>query len=109
MRSTVSAAVEGVVAAAGGPAEEILALVELADRAQAALVERVGAFDAAEGWAADGAYSFACWLRARADVTRAESLQLGRFARTLRTMPSPKQRSAKGSCRWQGPGCWPAW
>ncbi len=72
-----------MVAAAGGPADEILALVELVDRAQAALVERVAAFDAAEGWAADGDFSFPCWLRARADVTRAESLQLGRFARTM--------------------------
>ncbi len=96
MCSKVSAAVEGVVAAAGGPAEEILALVELADRAQAALVERVAAFDAAEGWAADGAFSFPCWLRARADVSRAESLQLGRFARTLRTMPVTEEALRQG-------------
>lgn len=75
----------------GGAAEEILVLVELIDRAQAVLIDRVGLFDASEGWAADGEYSFACWLRARADVTRAESRQLGRFARTLRTMPHTEE------------------
>ena len=87
MCSSALAAVESVLDSAGRAGEEVLALVELIDQAQAALAERVGAFDAAEGWAADGAYSFACWLRARADVSRTESLQLGRFARTLRTMP----------------------
>ncbi|HEV8116389.1 MAG TPA: DUF222 domain-containing protein, partial [Acidimicrobiales bacterium] len=96
MCSSASAAVEGVIEAAGGAGEEILALVELIDGAQAALAERTGSFDAAEGWAADGAYSFACWLRARADVTRAESLQLGRFARTLRTMPVTEAAVADG-------------
>ncbi len=89
-------AVEGVLATAGGAAEEILALVDLADRVKAALVERVGAFDASEGWAADGDFSFACWLRARADVSRAESLQLGRFARTLRTMPLTERAVGEG-------------
>jgi hypothetical protein len=96
MCSSASTAVEGVIEAAAGAGEEILALVELIDVAQAALAERVGSFDAAEGWAADGAYSFACWLRARADVTRAESLQLGRFARTLRTMPVTEAAVADG-------------
>jgi len=86
MCSCATAALEAVIGSAGGPGEEIVALVELADQVQAALVERVGAFDASEAWALDGAYSFACWLRTRTDVTRAESLQLGRFARTLRTM-----------------------
>lgn len=84
---SINAAIELVVASAGGLDDEILALVELADRVQAALVERAAAFDAAEGWAADGDFSFACWLRARTDVSRAESLQLGRLGRTLRTMP----------------------
>ncbi len=96
MCSTVAAAVEVVVAGAGGPAEEVLALVELAERAHAALVERVGVFDATEGWAADGAFSFPCWLRARADVTRGESLQLARFARTLRTMPATRSAVRDG-------------
>ncbi|MEO5680443.1 MAG: DUF222 domain-containing protein, partial [Acidimicrobiales bacterium] len=92
----VLVALEGVLAEAGGAGEEILALVELADRVQAALVERVGVFDAAEGWAVDGDFSLACWLRARADVTRAESLELGRFARVLRTMPLTEQAVADG-------------
>jgi len=96
MCSSASVAVEGVMEAAGGAGEEILALVELIDAAQAALAEWSGSFDAAEGWAADGAYSFACWLRARADVTRAEALQLGRFARTLRTMPVTEAAVAEG-------------
>ncbi len=87
MCSGAAAALEAVLGSVGGPGEEIVALVELADQVQAALVERVGAFDASEAWALDGAYSFACWLRARTDVTRAESLQLGRFARTLRALP----------------------
>ncbi len=87
MRSTSSAAVEQVLAGAGGLDEEILALVDLADRVEAALVEWVGVFDAAEGWKADGAYSFACWLRARADLTRTDGSRLSRLARLLRTMP----------------------
>ncbi|CAA9217075.1 MAG: hypothetical protein AVDCRST_MAG76-476 [uncultured Acidimicrobiales bacterium] len=88
MCSTVTTALEEVLGALGGADEEILALVDMRDRVEAALVERVGVFDATEGWAADGAYSFPCWLRARADVSRGESLQLGRFARTLRSMPA---------------------
>ncbi len=88
MCSTATAAVEAVLAEAFGANGEILALVDLADRVRAALVERVGAFDAAEGWALDGEYSFACWLGARTDFIRAESRQLGRLARTLRTMPA---------------------
>jgi len=96
MCSSVAAAVDGVIGAAGGAGDEILALVELIDAAQAALAGRVGSFDAAEGWAADGAFSFPCWLRARAEVTRAESLQLGRFARTLRTMPVTEAAVAEG-------------
>ncbi len=87
MCSTGSAVVEQVLAGAGGVNEEILALVDLAGRVEAALVERVGAFDAAEGWKADGAYSFATWLAARADVTRTDGGRLGRLARMLRTMP----------------------
>lgn len=86
-----------MLASAGGISEEILALVEMAESVQAALVERVGVFDAAEGWAADGAFSFACWLRARADVTRSESLQLARFARTLRAMPVTAGAVAAGT------------
>jgi len=85
-----------VSGAAGGAGEEILALVEVIDVAQGALDGRAGSCDAAEGWAADGAYSFACWLRARAEVTRAESLQLGRFARTLRTMPATEAAVSEG-------------
>jgi len=85
-----------LLAGSGGHDEEVLALVDLRDRVEAALVERVGAFDASEGWAADGAYSFACWLRARSDVSRAESLQLGRFARTLRSMPATEAAVADG-------------
>ena len=88
MCSTLTTALEEVLCSLGGADEEILALVDMRDRVEAALVERVAVFDATEGWAADGAYSFPCWLRARADVSRGESLQLGRFARTLRSMPA---------------------
>ncbi len=87
MCSSASAAVEDVLAGVGGLGEEILALVDLADRVEAALVERVGVFDAAEGYAGDGAYSLACWLRARADVSRTDGSRLVRLARLLRTMP----------------------
>jgi hypothetical protein len=96
MCSTVEEAVDAIVAAAAGPDEEILALTDLIDRAQARLVDRAGAFDAAQGHKADGAYSFACWLRARADVTRAESLQLERLARRLRTMPATQEALKDG-------------
>ena len=81
-------AVDEVLAAAASTGEEIIALTELIDQAQAALVERVAAFDAEQGWEADGAYSFACWLRARADVSRSDASRLHRFTRTLRTMPA---------------------
>lgn len=96
MCSTVEEALDGVLAAVGGRGEEILALLEVIDRAGAALVERVGAFDAAEEYAADGAYSTACWIRARSDVSRAESLQLQRFAGQLRSMPATRQAVAAG-------------
>ena len=97
MCSTATASVEAVLAGVFGADGEILALVDLADRVQAALVERVGAFDAAEGWAADGDYSFACWLGARTDLTRAESRQLSRLARTLRTMPATEAAVHEGT------------
>lgn len=87
MCSSVVEAVGRVISSTGGAAEEILALVELIEHAEARLVESVAVFDADEGWAHDGEYSFACWLRARADMSRAASRQLGRFARTLRSMP----------------------
>ena len=97
MCSTATAAVGAVLAEAFGADQEILALVDLADRVQATLVERVGAFDAAEGWAADGEYSLACWLGARTDLTRAESRQLSRLARTLRTMPATEAAVHQGT------------
>ena len=96
MCSTVEEALDGVLAAVGGRGEEILALLEVIDRAGAALVERVGAFDAAEEYARDGAYSTACWIRARSDVSRAESLQLQRFAGQLRDMPATREAVAAG-------------
>ena len=43
------AAVDEVLAGAADTGEEIVALLGLADRVQAALVERVARFDAAEG------------------------------------------------------------
>jgi len=96
MCSTGSAAVDEVLAGVGGLDEEILTLVELRQQIDAVLVQRVGVFDATEGWGADGAYSFACWLRARADISRAESLQLARFAKTLRTMPATETAVTEG-------------
>lgn len=89
-------AVAEALAAAAGTAEEIIALTELIDHAQAALVERVAEFDAAQGWEADGAYSFACWLRARADVSRSDASRLHRLARTLRTMPATAEAVGEG-------------
>ena len=88
MCSTVDDALGGVLATVGDRGEEILALLELIDRARVLLVERVGAFDAAEDYAADGAYSAPCWIRARADLSRGESLQLVHLSRDLRTMPA---------------------
>jgi len=96
MCSSASVVVEQVTADVAGLDEEILALVELKERVDAAITERVGVFDATEGWAADGAYSFACWLRARTDITRTESGQLSRFARTLRTMPATEAAVSDG-------------
>ena len=69
-----------------GLGEEVLALVELRDRADAALVQRFGRFDASEAWKDDGCFSAACWLRARADVARVDGQRMARQARTLGTM-----------------------
>lgn len=88
MCSSAADALAGLLAAVGDRGEEILALLEVVDQAKALRVERVGSFDAAEEYAADGAYSAACWMRARADLSRAESLQLVHLARNLRTMPA---------------------
>jgi hypothetical protein len=96
MCSTVDDALGGVLAAVGGRGEEILALLGVIDRARVLLVERVGEFDALEDYAADGAYSAACWMRARADLSRGESLQLVNLARDLRTMPLTSQAVADG-------------
>lgn len=87
MCSSGSATIDEALAGIGGLDGEVVALVELRDRVDAALLERVGVFDAAEQYKDDGAFSFATWLRARADVSRSESQQLGRLARLLRTMP----------------------
>ena len=97
MCSVVSEAVEQVLAGAGGVDEEVLALVELRDRAEAALVERFGVFDASERWKDDGSFSAACWLRARADVARVDGLRMARQARMLRTMPATEAALADGS------------
>jgi len=72
MCSTPAEAVEQVLAGVGGLDEEILALVELRDRTDTALTQRFGVFDASERWKDDGAFSAACWLRARADVARTD-------------------------------------
>ncbi len=96
MCSTKSAAVAEILAAAASTGEEIVALTELIDQAKGALVERVAAFDAAQGWAADGASSFASWLRARADVSRGDACRLHRFTRTLRTMPATEAAVREG-------------
>jgi len=90
------AAIAEVLAGVGGLDEELIALVDMRDQVEAALVERVGVFDATEAYKADGAYSFACWLRARADVSRSDASQLTRFARTLRTMPATEAAVAAG-------------
>ena len=49
MCSNISAAVDGLLANLGSTGEEIIALCELIDGMQAALVERVAAFDAEQG------------------------------------------------------------
>ena len=97
MCSSVAAAVEAVLATAGGADEEILLLDELIAQAEAKQVERVGAFDASEAWRADGAYSFACWMRARTDMTRTGSLRLAKLAGLLRKMPLTEAAVPRGS------------
>ena len=100
-------ALEGVLAAVGDRGEEILALLGLIDHARALLVERVGKFDANEGYAADGAYSTACWMRARADLSRGDSLQLVTLARRLRTMPATAQAVTDGKLSMTKAACSP--
>ena len=96
MCSSPSEAVEQVLASLGGLDEEIVALAELRDRAQTALVRRFGIFDTSEQWKNDGASSAPCWLLARADVTRAEALRMARHARILRTMPATENALGDG-------------
>jgi hypothetical protein len=96
MCSTVDDALGSVLARVGDRGEEILALLAVIDRAQALLVERVGQFDAAQEHTADGAYSAACWMRARSDLSRGDSLQLVTLARRLRTMPQTARAVTNG-------------
>lgn len=97
MCSSGAEAVEQVLADLGGVDEEIVALVELRDRVDAVLVQRFGAFDASEQWKDDGCFSAACWLRARADVTRGDAQRMARQARVLRTMPATEAALADGT------------
>jgi hypothetical protein len=87
MCSTPTEAVEQVLAAVGGVDEEILALIELRDRAEAALVRRFGVFDGSGDWKDDGASSPATWVRARADIARGDAQRMGYQSRLLATMP----------------------
>ena len=96
MCSIIDDALGGVLGAVGDRGEEILTLLGLIDRARVLLVDLVGAFDASEEYAADGAYSAACWMRARADLSRGESLQLVNLARDLRTIPITQKAVADG-------------
>ena len=97
MCSGAAEAVEEVLAGVGGLDEEIVALVELRDRVDAALVQRFGAFDASEQWKHDGCFSAACWLRARADIARGDAQRIARQARLLRTMPATEAAVADGT------------
>ena len=107
MCSTLSAVVEQVLAGAGGVDEEIHALVDLAERVEAALIDGVGAFAACEGWKADGAFSFATWLAARADVSRSDASALARLVQNLRTMPATQAALEAGKVSVGKAGCWP--
>lgn len=89
-------AVDQVLAGVGGLDEEILALMSLREQVDAALVTRVGVFDAAERYRDDGAFSFATWLRARADITASDGGELARLARSLRSMPDTEAALAVG-------------
>ena len=91
MCSTLAGAVAEVLAAAASTGEEIIALIELIDQAQAASVERVAPFDAEQGWEADGACSFAGWLRARA--TSAAATPPASTGSPARLRSGPEQRS----------------
>jgi hypothetical protein len=85
-----------VLAGVGGLDEEILALISLREQVDAALVDKVGTFDAGEGYKDDGAFSFATWLRARADITASDAGALARLARSLGSMAATEEAVAAG-------------
>ena len=93
-RETVAA----LVADAGDPGTVIVALADLLDTVRGVLVERLGAFDRSQGYAADGALSCATWLTARTDLATTDARTLVRLAGRLHDhMPATAAAVAAGT------------
>jgi hypothetical protein len=65
----------------------VAALVGLDDRLHAKVLASVAAFDAAGGWALDGAGSLSSWLKHHTDRSPGLAVGLARTARTLAELP----------------------
>jgi len=78
-------------------ADEIVVLQRQVNRLQAALIDRLGAFDAADGAQAMASVSTANWLRHRVGLPAGQAAETVRTARALRrTLPATAQALEKG-------------
>src|SRR5690349_7864163 len=68
-------------------AEQLVALTQLREAAEAAQLRMMGAFEGRQVHKADGAYSAGSWLRERSHLSTVESNSLARHARIIRTRP----------------------
>ncbi len=71
--------------------DDLVELREMAEALEAEWIRRLDAFDARQGWAADGSLSLGAWLRSRCGMTAAAASDRSRLARALRKMPLTQQ------------------
>ncbi len=76
---------------------ELLALLAVRERLDAAIVGLAGVWDASGDWAADGARSPVTWLAQRAPLTRQDAATLVRTARLVHRHPETAGALAEGS------------
>ncbi|MBT8166670.1 MAG: HNH endonuclease [Acidimicrobiia bacterium] len=76
--------------------EDLVELRETAEALEAEWIRRLNAFDARQGWAADGSLSLSAWLRARCRMTGAAAADRARLARALRKMPLTQRAFSDG-------------
>src|SRR3954466_5946802 len=65
----------------------LVALTQVAEAADAAVLRTMGVFEARKIHKADGALTAASWIRQRSHLSSAEATSLARHARIIRTRP----------------------